>query len=161
MMMTERAVSHAWRVAAAILAASALPLILWQPRLGAGVLVGGAWNLASLGCLMRALSAWLGPTPSRRRAVAWLLVKLGGVYPLAWLLLRHPAVSALGFGIGFSLVLVVILAHVVWAARPAARGTSSAGAPSRVGTSSPARARSPARMVPARSSAQQAFSHGR
>lgn len=116
-MMTERTVLHAWRLAAAILAASALPLLLWQPRLAASLLVGGAWNLASLWCLIRVLSAWIGPSASRRRAIAWLVVKLGGLYPLAWLMLRHPAMSALGFGLGFSLVLLVILAYVVWAAQ--------------------------------------------
>ena len=115
--MSEHTFSRAWRLAAAMLAASALALFLWRPRLGASMLVGGAWNLASLWCLARVLSAWLGTTPSRRRAVAWLIAKLGGLYPLAWLILRQPAISAVGFGVGFSLVLVVILAHVVWAAQ--------------------------------------------
>ena len=75
-----------------------------------GVVAGIAWNLASLWCLSRLLAAWLGPSPSKRRAIGWLLVKFPLLYLLAFALVRGSSVSLIGFGAGFSAVLVVMLA---------------------------------------------------
>ena len=74
-----------------------------------GVLAGATWNLASLWCLTRLLRAWLGPQPSRRRVLLWLLVKFPLLYLLVFLLLRQPAISVVGFGVGFSLALLVVV----------------------------------------------------
>ena len=71
-----------------------------------GVLVGGLWNLANLYCLTRLLTAWLGPRRSTRRVVGWLLVKFIALYFLAFALLRLPGVSPVGFGVGFTVVLI-------------------------------------------------------
>ena len=76
-------------------------------RLVIGVFVGGAWNLASIWCLAHLLDTWLGTQHSQRRAIGWLLVKFPLLYTLLVVLLRHPAISLLGFGIGFTIVLVV------------------------------------------------------
>ena len=105
-----------------------------------GVAAGIAWNLASLWCLSRMLAAWLVPPPARGGAitgltferrpesrpatilrfqsafggrwqvVGWLLVKFPLLYLLAFALLRGSSVSLVGFGAGFSAVLVVMLA---------------------------------------------------
>jgi len=91
-------------------------------RAAAGVLAGGAWNLASVWCLAHLLNAWLGPRPSRRRAIGWLMVKFPLLYLLVFALLRSPAISLIGFGIGFSLVLAVV---VGWFALNVKRLTAS------------------------------------
>jgi hypothetical protein len=71
-----------------------------------GIAAGALWNLASLWCLARLLKAWLGPTPSTRRVVGWLLVKFPLLYTLIVLLFQVPSLSLAGFGVGFSLVLI-------------------------------------------------------
>jgi hypothetical protein len=75
-----------------------------------GLAAGAAWNLASLWLLTRLLGAWLGPRPSTRRAIGWLLLKFPLLYLGAFVLLRHPSISVIGFGIGFTLVLAVAVA---------------------------------------------------
>ena len=77
-------------------------------RLLPGCLVGATWNVASLWCLSRLLGAWLGHSPSRRRALAWLAAK-GVLYAAAWKLLLLPAVSLAGFSLGFTLTLFAAL----------------------------------------------------
>ena len=79
--------------------------------LAVGVLVGGAWNAANLWCLSRLLSSWLGPQPSRRRAVGWLVIKFPALYLLVFAYLTRPAGSLIGFGLGFTLTLA---AAIVW-----------------------------------------------
>ena len=81
---------------------------LGTPPLALGLLAGGLWHLASLGCLAQVLAAWLGPRPSRRRAVLWLLPKIA-LYGGAFQLMQWPALSPLGFGLGFTLVLMTVL----------------------------------------------------
>ena len=71
-----------------------------------GVLSGGLWNLINLWCLQNLLSAWLGTTRSKRRVVGWIALKFLFLYGLVVLLLRHPAISLIGFGVGFTIVLV-------------------------------------------------------
>jgi hypothetical protein len=74
-------------------------------ELSLGLLAGALWNAANFWVLARLLRAWVGPRRSQRRVVGWLIVKLAAVYPAAFLALRHPLVSPLGFGLGFTLVL--------------------------------------------------------
>lgn len=71
-----------------------------------GFLAGGAWNLVNLWCLAHLLRAWIGPRPSRRRVVGWLVVKFPLWYAAAILVLQQPGVSLVGFGAGFTLVLL-------------------------------------------------------
>ena len=107
-MMTEPLLTQAWRYAAALLALGAAAAWRWAtPAVSVGILIGGAWNLSSLWCLGQLLGAWLGPTPSQRRAVGWLLVKFPALYLLAFGYLSRPAASVVGFGIGFTVVLAV------------------------------------------------------
>ena len=84
-----------------------------------GLLAGAACHAASLWCLSRLLGAWLGPVPSRRRALAWLAVK-GALYGAAWKLLSHRAVSLVGFCLGFT---AALFAALVWAFLRAQRPT--------------------------------------
>ena len=103
-------------------------------RLFAGIAAGALWNAASLWCLTRLLRAWLGPPhalpgsleATRRTAASpmarwqgagWVLVKFPLLYGLAIALLRSRAVSLLGFGVGFTLVLAIAVGWFAVAAR--------------------------------------------
>ncbi len=97
-------------------------MLMGHWRLTVGIVAGILWNVASLWCLTRMLGAWLGPQPSRRRAIGWLLIKFPLLYLGAYVLLRH-AVSPIGFSIGFSLALIGALAwFVACAQRPHVHG---------------------------------------
>lgn len=77
---------------------------------GLSAAAGAVWNLASLFCLRRLLRAWMGPQPSQRRAVAWVLVKFPLLYALVVCLFRMPQLSIVGFSLGFSVVLTAAMA---------------------------------------------------
>ena len=97
-------------LAGAAVAVCAAGAAAWGGSTTLGVAAGGAWNLASLWCLAQLLGAWLGPQPSRRRALLWLFMKFPLLYAAVFALLRLPGISAAGFGIGFTLVLVGAIA---------------------------------------------------
>ena len=92
----------------------------WDARLALGVLAGGLWNAASLWCLASLLNAWLGPVPSQRRVIGWLAVKFPLLYVLAFGALKLPSVSLIGFGIGFTVTLVAVMASL-WRLAPRMR----------------------------------------
>ena len=96
------------RSAAAAILASAAFAGLWGPSYALGVVAGGVWNLTSLWCLVHLLDAGLGAAPSKRRAIGWLLVKFPLLYAIAFAVLHTSAVSVIGFGIGFTAVLLVM-----------------------------------------------------
>jgi hypothetical protein len=98
---------------AAVVALAAAVAWTLSPRMALGILLGGAWNLASLWCLAHLLGAWLGRPPSRRRALGWLLLKFPLLYALAFAAFRCPSVSVVGFGIGFTVVLVMAIGWFV------------------------------------------------
>ena len=106
--MSERIRPLLWGTLAIVVAVSAV-IAAWDRAFALGVVTGGAWNLAGLWCLARLLAAWLGPTPSRRRAIGWVLLKFPLLYLVLFSVLSHAMVSAMGFGAGFSLVLLIIL----------------------------------------------------
>lgn len=108
--MTPTLIAKTGAIAVAALAAAAAACWPANPPMAIGVLAGGAWNLASLWVLMRLLDAWMGKAPSQKRAIGWLIAKFTLLYPSAFLLLRHPASSPMGFGLGFTLVLLIGLA---------------------------------------------------
>lgn len=110
--MNDAMLKSAGQVAAAALILPVLGAWFWGPRVGFGVFAGGIWNLANFWCLTRLLSAWLGPQQSRRRVIGWLLVKCPLLYGAAFALLSHPAVSVIGFSIGFTVVLVSVMIFV-------------------------------------------------
>ena len=95
---------------------AALIGLRWDAGISVGILGGGAWNLANLWCFARALPVWLGSSPSRRRAVGWLLVKFPLLYAAAIGLLLIPSVSPVGFAIGF--LVVMLTAIVAWLITP-------------------------------------------
>ena len=86
------------------------------PSLTTGLLAGAAWNLASLWCLSRLMTAWLGSPHSTRRALGWLAVKLA-LYGLILLVFIKQIVSPTGFGLGFGLTLVAAMAWCILTAR--------------------------------------------
>ena len=120
-MRNDRTLSTVLVMAGGVVAVSALAASWWGVRVMGGVLAGGAWNLASLWCLAHLLSAWLGSRPSTRRAIAWLVLKFPFLYLLAFGILRSPSVSLIGFSIGFTVVLIVVVAWL------AARASQLAG----------------------------------
>ena len=107
--MTERLLQQleGWAAAATALAAA----LVWssRPPLALGIAIGGAWNLASLWCLARLLNAWLGPRRSNRRVILWLVVKFPLLYLLAAACFRLSAASLMGFGIGFTASLAIVI----------------------------------------------------
>ena len=107
--MSEQTTRRLLAVATLVLVCCVAAAWRWGLHAALGVFAGGAWNLASLWCLVQLLNAWLGPAPSRKRVWGWLLVKFPLLYFLAFGLLWTKAVSAVGFGVGFSVVLLVIL----------------------------------------------------
>ncbi len=110
------------QTAVALAACAMLAQVGWGSMAAAGVLAGGAWNLASLWCLSQLLAAWLGPQPSRRRAILWLAVKFPLLYLAAFTLLRQPGLSLIGFGVGFSVVLAIAVAALAANARQMVHG---------------------------------------
>lgn len=114
--MNNQALRTIWLLAGGVLLVSAVVASLWGLRVMTGMLVGGIWNLVSLWCLAKCLGAWLGPEPSAQRAFAWLLTKFPLLYLLAFGIFRTSSVSLIGFSVGFTVVLVVMMTSL--AARP-------------------------------------------
>ena len=115
-MIADRSGWTLWGAVAGLVLIGAGVVSFWSRQAALGILAGGGWNAASLWSLRRMLGAWLGPRPSRRRALGWLFVKFPCLYLLAFALLRLPMISAMGFGIGFTIVLILGL---VWGAQQA------------------------------------------
>lgn len=72
-----------------------------------GAAAGALWNLLNLWGLRRLSAVWMERGTSRGRAFAWVLVKFPCWYAVAVWLLTQSRVSPVGFGIGFTAVLVV------------------------------------------------------
>ena len=136
--MSDRALSRLLIIgAAATVAAAVLTSLTGASGPALGILVGGLWNLLSLWCLIHLLNAWVVPPPvlglreagrkpplplgpRLRRGTqvgGWLLVKFPLLYALLFVSFRHQAVSLLGFGVGFTVVLVVALGVLGFSAR--------------------------------------------
>lgn len=106
--MTERIHPVLGKTLAVVIGLGAV-IALWDLPMGVGVMAGGLWNAASLWCLAGLLSAWLGPHPSRRRTIGWLLLKFPLLYLVLLSLPGRVMISMVGFGVGFSLVLLIVL----------------------------------------------------
>lgn len=116
--MGDRALRAFAVIGAGLVALTAAGSLWWHPQAARGILAGGAWNLANLWCLARAMTVWLGPRPSGRRAAWWVIVKFPVLYGVAVGLLFAPGVSLAGFGLGFSVVLAcAIVAGIAWSQR--------------------------------------------
>ncbi len=116
--MNEKAKNNAARLIAVGLTIAALVTFMgFGAHAAAGVILGGVWNLASLWCLTRMLQAWLGPNPSQRRVIVWLLVKFPLLYAAIFLVFHTRIVSFQAFTAGFSVVLVGALAAILIRAR--------------------------------------------
>lgn len=77
--------------------------------IGLGAVAGVVWNLAGLACLSRMLNAWLGPKPSQRAAILWLLMKFALLGLIVVAFTRVPAGFIIGFGVGFTGSLAVAI----------------------------------------------------
>ena len=116
--MNERIKSSVARLSAISLVACAVIAARgFGARASAGIILGGAWNLASLWCLTRLLQAWMGPKPSQRRAIIWLLVKFPLLYAAIFLVFQAKVVPFQAFTIGFSVVLAVATAAFLMGVR--------------------------------------------
>lgn len=105
--MGDAFIRRLWRLGSTLLLVSGgLAGSFYGIRGALGVLSGGFWNLINLWCLQNLLNAWLGTTRSTRRVVGWIVLKFLFLYGLVVLLLRHPAISLMGFGIGFTIILI-------------------------------------------------------
>ena len=112
----------AMQAAGALAICAIVAQIGWGPVASGGVLAGGLWNLASLWCLSQLLAAWLGPRPSSRRAILWLSVKFPLLYLAAFALMRQSGLSLVGFGVGFTVVLIVAVAALALQAQRMVHG---------------------------------------
>ena len=110
--MSNRPIWNLWSFAAAVLVIASLPAWWWGPRMVASMLAGGLWNLGSLWCLSNLLGVWLPRQGSgnRRQALGWLAAKLAWIGLLVAGVLRASWLSFIGFGVGLTVVLVVIIA---------------------------------------------------
>ena len=79
-----------------------------------GALAGVGWQLLSVACLRRLLDAWLQPRPSTWRVVAWLALKIGLVLMLAAGLAAASTTFLVGFSVGFTVAMVLVIG---WCAR--------------------------------------------
>ena len=113
-----------WVIAASALVIAALPGWMWGPRVVGSILAGGLWNLASLWCLTRLLGVWLRPDPSRNRLLGWLALKSAWLALLIGAVLRAPWLSFIGFGIGFTIMLIIIVASFALPSRRLLTGQS-------------------------------------
>ena len=113
-----------WVIAASGLVIAALPGWMWGPRVVGSILAGGLWNLASLWCLTRLLGAWLRPEPSRNRLLGWLALKGAWLALLIGAVLRAPWLSFIGFGIGFTIMLIIVIAFFALHSRRFVAGQS-------------------------------------
>jgi hypothetical protein len=124
--MHEDQLKRGWgsAAAAALFAAG----VAWpvESRVASGLAAGAAWNLASLFCLHRLLRAWLAKPPSRRRVLLWFGLKFPLLYGLALSLFRASAPFLIGFGLGFTVVLLVMLGWALAQARLALTGGAHA-----------------------------------
>jgi hypothetical protein len=84
-----------------------------------GVAFGAVWNAASVWCLIQLLRCWTGPRPSWRRALAWAAVKFPALYGTAYWLLHEGSVSVVGFGVGFTIMLIAACVWVIARSRAA------------------------------------------
>ena len=106
--------------------AVAVASVLWDVSVARGILAGGVWNLVNLWCLARTLRVWFGAS-SRAHTVKWILVKFPLLYLVAIGILLSPGVSAVGFGIGFSVVLAIAISATVLHLQRELRSLSSHG----------------------------------
>lgn len=99
--------------------ASAITWVCFGSRAAVGVIAGGAWNLASLWCLTRLLQAWIGPKPSQKKAVFWVLVKFPLLYSAIFIVFHTRLFSLAAFSVGFSVVLLIALGAFISGMRQA------------------------------------------
>ena len=112
--MTDRMLRQVLAWAGAALAATVGGSLAWaQSSITMGVLAGGVWNLLSLWWLTRLFAAWLGPKPSQRRVIGWLLLKFPLLYVVAIGLMSSGWISGLAFGVGFTVVLFAAIAGLI------------------------------------------------
>lgn len=116
--MNKQVVRRCVGASAVGLGVGSLLALRWSTSAGLGVLAGGSWGLLNLWCLARALPVWLGPDTSRRRSLSWFAVKFPLLYLAAFVLLSHPSISPVGFGLGFTLVLIAAGASALGSFRP-------------------------------------------
>ncbi len=118
--MNEKTKSRIIRFSAISLApAAVIAAAGFGARTAAGVVIGGVWNLASLWCLTQMLQAWIGPRPSQRRVIGWLLVKFPLLYAGIFLIFQTKAVPFGAFSVGFTLVLLVAIVAFMMGLRQA------------------------------------------
>lgn len=105
----------------------ALASLSWNLSVACGILAGGAWNLANLWCLAHALTAWLSPQRSLRQTLGWFIVKFPVLYLAVFGLLALARCSAVGFGIGFLIVLTVAIITSIISLQRTLQTTSAHG----------------------------------
>ncbi len=107
--MIERRLRSLWLTGVAFLTAATFIALELHAPMAAGLCAGATWNLVNLTCLAGLLHACITPQSSKRWAIAWFVVKFPLLYAIGYQVLRRPDISILGFGIGFTLMLLLVL----------------------------------------------------
>lgn len=91
--------------------------LYWSPTVAIGVFVGAIWNFLNLICLTQGLTVWFDLNDNRldyRPRSRWykiglFVVKFPLLYGSAIWLLMNPQVSKVGFGSGFTVMIVAAM----------------------------------------------------
>ena len=126
--MSESSQHRSFLLGGAVVLTVAVLSLAWRPDVSWGLSAGGAWGLANLWCLSHAMRSWLTPERSGRAAqVGWFLLKFPLLYGAALWLLTRPGFSVVGFGAGFSFVLLGAVAGTLAGLSPGWRGVRHGG----------------------------------
>lgn len=75
-----------------------------------GIALGGAWHVASFWLLLKVLRTWMNPHRSTVKLAGWLALKIIWLGIAGFGLLRLTPAVIVGFVVGFTAVLVIMVA---------------------------------------------------
>lgn len=123
-----------WVYGGAIATIAAGVGLFWGTTPALAIAAGGLWNLLNITCLIRFLLVLTEQEPGSKRSkpaslrlALWFLVKFPLLYGAAFLLLWKLNISALGFAVGFSVVLLIAV-FAGWMQASQSQGVAAHGA---------------------------------
>ncbi len=115
--MTSKSLKQIVSAAVGLSAVSSLISLYWGTYTALGVLAGCVWNTINLILLVQGLNTWFDMNDRRMDYVprgrfykiGLFLAKFPVLYGCAILLLMSPDISKVGFGIGFTIIIVAAM----------------------------------------------------